>query len=864
MSAKYSSIAVFALFAAATAIPTQSVLAGTQIQARKTYDLAPQALSSALRAIARISSREIIFTEAVNGYNMKARLSGYYTADEAIRAALAGTDLRAEFHDDVVLIKARMADGGAGVAQMDNAPEILVTGSRIRGAPPTSPVIVMDQQRFRDEGLYDLGQAVRSLPQAFGGGQNPGVGLLPFGAGSENLNSASTLNLRGLGQDATLTLLNGHRLAYGGALQGVDISAIPLAAVERVEIVADGASALYGSEAVGGVANVILKQDYNGLSAKARLGTSTDGGNGQQQYDVVGGSRWSSGGILMAYDFASNSPITAGQRSYSADALFRSTTLLRRQKHHNVAINIHQALLDGLSFKFDGIFNKRWAGYNIASTLSDAYDINGLKSASVTQSFSLAPTLHFLGPDQWSLSLSGVYAQDHARYQNASYSSGDIIGRTKGCYCNTTRIVEINADGPLLAMPSGNSAKLAIGAGFRSNHLNGYRSLGSPLNIVKTQQSYYAFGEIFIPLLGPAQALPWLDHLNVSAAVRYENYRQIDKIATPKVGIVFAPTVDIELKGSWGKSFKAPTLYQQYSPSSTFLYPAYVFGGDGYPDSSTGLYRYGGNPDLKPERATNWTCTLVLHPSAIAGLRLELSYFDVNYRSRIVQPIQYAGTALSNPIYSDLVTRNPSPAQIADAVYGPGVEFSDFGDGTAFDPSSVVAIIDDRSLNAARQSIHGIDLAAQYGFTYKGDDIRLNAEASYLHSVQQLSARQPQLSLSGTIFNPPRFRAHGGGAWTRGSLTFATYLSYIGGVSDIRETPYVHVKSMTSWDLNLRYRLDNAPGAMRGVEIGLSGQNLFNDKPETIALDAPGSTPFDSTNYSATGRFLSVSVSKQW
>lgn len=864
MSKHYPRFAALALLAPVMAIPAQTALARTQAQARQPYDLAPQALSSALRAIARISSREIIFTEAVNGYNLKARLTGYYTADEAIRAVLTGTDLRADYRDDVVLIKASQIDTSVGVAQLDGTPEILVTGSRIRGAPPTSPVIVMDQTRFRDEGLYDLGQAVRSLPQAFGGGQNPGVGLLPFGAGSENLNSASTLNLRGLGQDATLTLLNGHRLAYGGALQGVDISAIPLAAVDRVEIVADGASALYGSEAVGGVANVILKQDYEGLSATARLGTSTDGGDSQQQYDLVGGSRWSSGGIMLAYDFATNSPVTADQRSYSDDLLFRSTTLIRRQKHHNIAINLHQALLDRLSFSLDGIFNKRWAGYNIASTLSDGYDVNGLKSASVTQSFSLAPSLHLSGPAQWSLSLSGVYAQDEARYQSASYSGGEIIGRTKGCYCNTTRIVEINADGPLLAMPSGNAAKLAVGAGYRGNHLDGYRTLGNPLDISETQQSYYAFGEIFIPLLGPAQALPWLDHLNVSAAVRYEDYHRIDKIATPKVGIVYAPTADIELKGSWGKSFKAPTLYQQFSPSSTFLYPAYVFGGDTYPDSSTGLYRYGGNPDLKPERATNWTGTLVVHPSAIAGLRLEFSYFDIDYRSRIVQPIQYAGTALSNPIYSDLVTRNPSPAQIADAVYGPGVEFSDFGDGTAFDPTSVVAIIDDRSLNAARQSIHGIDVAAQYGFAHGDDDIRLNGEASYLHSSQQLSAQQPELSLSGTIFNPPRFRAHGGGAWTRGQFTLATYLSYIGGVSDIRETPKVHVKSMTSWDLNLRYRLDNAPSALRGLEIGLAAQNLLNDKPGTIALDAPGSTPFDSTNYSAVGRFLSVSVTKQW
>ncbi|NJC00036.1 outer membrane receptor for ferrienterochelin and colicin [Sphingomonas trueperi] len=82
-------------------------------------------------------------------------------------------------------------------------------------------------------------------------------------------------NLRGLGSDATLTLINGHRLPYDAVNQGVDISIIPLAALERIEVITDGASALYGSDAVGGVANLILRRDYDGLLTSARVGAST-------------------------------------------------------------------------------------------------------------------------------------------------------------------------------------------------------------------------------------------------------------------------------------------------------------------------------------------------------------------------------------------------------------------------------------------------------------------------------------------------------------------------------------------------------------------------------------------------------------
>ena len=121
---------------------------------------------------------------------------------------------------------------------------------------------------------------------------------------------SSSINLRGLGSDATLTLLNGHRLSYGGTRQAIDVSAIPLGAVDRIEIVADGASALYGSDAVGGVANIILRPDMTGIETRARVGGSTDGGNFAQQYGITAGSRWGTGGFIAAYEFNRTSAIT--------------------------------------------------------------------------------------------------------------------------------------------------------------------------------------------------------------------------------------------------------------------------------------------------------------------------------------------------------------------------------------------------------------------------------------------------------------------------------------------------------------------------------------------------------------------------
>src|SRR3546814_12177926 len=91
----------------------------------------------------------------------------------------------------------------------------------------------------------------------------------------------------------------------------MDVSSIPVAAVERIEIIPDGASAIYGADAVAGVVNILLKRDFEGVAEMARLGASTEGGNVQQQYGILGGKTWSSGNLLAAYDYSRSSAIIA-------------------------------------------------------------------------------------------------------------------------------------------------------------------------------------------------------------------------------------------------------------------------------------------------------------------------------------------------------------------------------------------------------------------------------------------------------------------------------------------------------------------------------------------------------------------------
>ena len=227
-----------------------------QMPDEREYSLPAQDLSKSLREVSRRSGRNIIApAELVEGRQAPA-VSGPFTAEGVVGLLLTGSGLELRRVGESLVITAaggadepplRAADAASGADET-----IVVTGSRIRGAPIASPVIRLTDERMRNEGQGTLAEAVRTIPQNFGGGQNPGVGNNVPATSGVNVGSATSINLRGLGSDATLTLLNGHRLSYSASRQSIDVSSIPLAAVDRIEIVPDGASALYGSDAVAG------------------------------------------------------------------------------------------------------------------------------------------------------------------------------------------------------------------------------------------------------------------------------------------------------------------------------------------------------------------------------------------------------------------------------------------------------------------------------------------------------------------------------------------------------------------------------------------------------------------------------------
>ena len=839
---------------AAAMLVASAPIALAQQAAEMAITLPAQPLGASVRELSLRSGQTILVDASlVEGMNGPA-IHGVYTVEGALDRLLAGTGLSwTRLEGSIVIRKESLSlqerDGGVG---------IVVTGSRIRGAPIPSPVMVLDNQAIRDTGLADLGDVARSLPQSFGGGQNPGVGFnVPSSTGG-NVGGGSSVNLRGLGSDATLTVLNGRRVPYDSARQGVDISAIPLAAVDRLEVVADGASAIYGSDAVGGVVNVILKRDYDGVETRARIGGSPDGGNFQQQYSLLAGSRWNGGGGFLTYEYGRNTALMTNQRKYGR--IRPDLTLLPASRRHAVAGSVHQDITDNLTIEIDGLYNQRTGKFSYPTSTAA-----NLAVSRITQSYD-SYTLALSGAarltlGQWELSLSGSFGKGRTYFQGDTFLNDQFASRAWGRYNNQSITGEISGDGPLFALPGGD-AKLAVGAGIRANDFEIFRGVGNINNAKPSQDSVYAFGEASFPLVGPAQAIPMLRSLSLSGALRYERYRGLADVVTPKLGMIYAPSDFLDIKASWGRSFRAPSFIQLYSIEQAILYPITTFGGRGYPAGTTALLVGGGNSNLKPEKARSWSATMALHPPGIAGASFELSYFHTRYVDRIVNPIPTAARALVDPIYVNQIITAPTAQQLAEAI-AHAAQFLN-GAGAPYDPAKVGAIINRANANAGRQTIRGIDAQLSYQTDLADGKMGLAANLTYLDSEQQISAAGPVEQLAGRLFNPPHWRGRGTINWSNGAFSAAATLSTIGGVKDVRSTPALRIDGMTTVDISTRYRFHDGAGLLSGVELGLSVQNLLNQLPSVVATSLYYDTPYDSTNYSAVGRFIALELVKKW
>ena len=193
---------------------------------------------------------------------------------------------------------------------------IVVTGSNIRRVDieTSNPVVTIDRAAIQQSGKLTLGDLLQNLPAVTGGNTNPQVNN-GGGAGS------SSIGLRGLGAQRTLVLVNGQRIIANVAAGAPDPNSIPINMIERVEVLTDGASSVYGSDAIAGVVNFILRTNYQGAEFATDYGISDHNDGKRQGYHFVFGQSSDKGSVMAGIDYNHQDQILAGNRKFGKQAI---------------------------------------------------------------------------------------------------------------------------------------------------------------------------------------------------------------------------------------------------------------------------------------------------------------------------------------------------------------------------------------------------------------------------------------------------------------------------------------------------------------------------------------------------------------
>ncbi|MCY3606434.1 MAG: TonB-dependent receptor [Gammaproteobacteria bacterium] len=311
-----------------------------------TLDIKPQQAGSALMELAGSSGVQILVSDEAGADVEVEGLTGEYKFDDALAALLTDTSLAYEYtSDNVVLVQQAQAqpqesgqleeveapDETASVEEREDPLELsqqTVTGSRLLGGDPSARVFSFTAEDIARRGVSNLEDFFRRMAwhQASLNSQTSNANSIHTNDARYSRDSVlpgnglgvSALNLRGLGWENTLVLMNGRRLAGTGGIEDdfVNLLDVPLAAIERVDVQLDGSSAVYGSDALGGVVNFITKKDYQGLSATYRRSySSTDADS--DNANITAGYGWGSGNITAIATHSTSEPINNAKTGWT-------------------------------------------------------------------------------------------------------------------------------------------------------------------------------------------------------------------------------------------------------------------------------------------------------------------------------------------------------------------------------------------------------------------------------------------------------------------------------------------------------------------------------------------------------------------
>jgi iron complex outermembrane recepter protein len=382
------------------------------------FDIRESNLSSALIRFSRQSNTPIVFSDRLTRHLPAPDLSGSLPRDTALDQLLANSGLSWELIDErIVAIYA----ANCGSNTCDNPEQTStrfpvyepgmeetyvygssLTGSRIRRDPDSfsAPVEVFARSDIERSGAQTLGELLKFVPAVIGNSTSTAI--------SNGGDGTATVTLRGLPASNTLILINGRRVANDGLSgESVDLNSISPAAVERVEILKDSASAIYGSDAIAGVVNIIMKRDFYGVLAETYYGESSRGDLGTTTQTLQYGTSFRDGGLFLSASHYEQEPLFSRDRQISRSADTRA--LGGTDQRSSATADARVVLPDGQSLIADG------GGYRPTGA-DDLFDFQAFTTAVVPlrRSSVYASINRDISP-QVTTSLEASYLQTNAR-----------------------------------------------------------------------------------------------------------------------------------------------------------------------------------------------------------------------------------------------------------------------------------------------------------------------------------------------------------------------------------------------------------------------------------------------------------------
>ncbi|MEX2495099.1 MAG: TonB-dependent receptor [Woeseia sp.] len=884
------------------------------------FRIPAQTVPAALGEFARQAQVQLFFIS--DGFeNVRANaVFGAYTRQHALNLLLAGTGLRAslspdselevrpvsssmsaETGDESLLAAAKLSaeeeeaqgsdvglDGdGAESADAESGKqrraleEIVVTGTHIRGVDNVgASSITFTREELDATGYSTVGEVFESLPQNLDeinvdGTAATGVSVVA----ASNTPLASGISLRGLGPGSTLVLLNGKRRPASIHGRAVDVASIPFSMVERIEVVTGGRSAVYGSDAVAGVANIITRTSFDGAETQVSYGEASDGAE-QFNFSQTFGRDFDRGGFVIGYDYRNEGELDATATGLiHAPSPFGITPLpglyrIRVPSEQHVSlfaaryeINDKAELYADVHYSDDR---------NEGGQLFNLLDVREFGGIFITESDQYSAVLgsRIEIANDWQLDVSGLYGGvDNTIDTNSvngpvgTYTSLDLDPTHKLVKDSRLNSFTVIADGSLGRL-RGEPVSAAIGVDFRHESYDSARTDLSN-GTTELQESgdrdvVSLFGEVLLPIVGGDR-----QRLDVSLAARYDDYSDFGDTFNPQIGVEWKPAEGLVFRGSYSTAFRAPSLFNM---AGAVIARANLIDDPLAPGTTVTLFsETGGNRDLQPEEAD--TYTIGLDWELMDRSRLSLSWFSIEYEGRIDRPLAIFLQALQEEsILGALVDRNPTPENL-DALLNNSDIFQN-STNIPFDPAvddpyatfSNIVTFDGRTNNIGLEEITGLDFQARTAFkTASGDwSFGLNG-AYYFDFTRNVTELSPKVENLNTPGRPVDLKVRAQLGLARQAWNINAYVNYTNSYNDnIAETP-TKIDSWTTVDLSLRYDASQAfdNGFLDGFVATLRVSNALDEDPPVFLNNLFG-LAYDGVNASPVGRFVSLRLSKRW